>query len=429
MKDYSYLGSYLQNYSDMKILSVVIPVIILSSSLIGCERNSENSDYSLKLWYRQPASAWEEALPVGNGRLGAMVFGNPLHERLQLNEESIWAGSKINNNNPDALKTLPELQKALFDSRYKDAWKLAEENFLGTPPNIRSYQPLGDLFIDYEWNSNPENYLRELNLETGIATTKFTIDGKQIIQEVFVSAPDNILVVHITSPDGGLINASFRLIREKDVVVKSVDNNTIHLTGQIIDVEDAKSGPGGAHMRFAGELRLSAVKGKTGALNDILMVRKASEITLRLTAASDYNINLLDFDKSIDPAAICKSILDRTENRSVRELKQKHLEEYQEMFNRVSLSFGKDTLSTKPTDERLAEIKKGRIDNGLIALYFQYGRYLLMCSSRAPAILPSNLQGIWNKDMNAPWNSDFHTNINHQRSLSLLWKNLQCQAL
>jgi len=405
MKDYSYLGSYLQNYSDMKILSVVIPVIILSSSLIGCERNSENSDYSLKLWYRQPASAWEEALPVGNGRLGAMVFGNPLHERLQLNEESIWAGSKINNNNPDALKTLPELQKALFDSRYKDAWKLAEENFLGTPPNIRSYQPLGDLFIDYEWNSN---------LETGIATTKFTIDGKQIIQEVFVSAPDNILVVHITSPDGGLINASFRLIREKDVVVKSVDNNTIHLTGQIIDVEDAKSGPGGAHMRFAGELRLSAVKGKTGALNDILMVRKASEITLRLTAASDYNINLLDFDKSIDPAAICKSILDRTENRSVRELKQKHLEEYQEMFNRVSLSFGKDTLSTKPTDERLAEIKKGRIDNGLIALYFQYGRYLLMCSSRAPAILPSNLQGIWNKDMNAPWNSDFHTNINLQ---------------
>ncbi|MEI6049290.1 MAG: glycoside hydrolase family 95 protein [Bacteroidota bacterium] len=398
----------------MKKLSAFFPFIIFFLSLIGCERSSENSDNNLKLWYKQPASVWEEALPVGNGRLGAMVFGNPLHERLQLNEESIWAGSKINNNNSNALKTLPELQKALFESRFKDAFKLADGNFLGTPPTIRSYQPLGDLYIDYEWNSDPENYTRELDLETGIATTYFSVDGKQFIQEVFVSATENIIVVHIKSTDGGLINASFKMNREKDAVVKAADNNTLLLIGQIIDEDDVKAGPGGEHIKFAGEVRLFTPAGTTTAENSILTVNKAEEIIIRITAATDYNVSLLDFDRSINPTAVCKSILDKTEGISFMELKQRHLIEYQKMFNRVSLSFGVDSLSLKPTDERLSEMRKGGIDNGLIALYFQYGRYLLMSSSRTPGILPANLQGIWCKDMNAPWNSDFHTNINLQ---------------
>lgn len=398
----------------MRKLLIGFILIVFSIAFISCERSPLNSDNSLKLWYKQPASVWEEALPVGNGRLGAMVFGNPTHERLQLNEESIWAGSKLNNNNPKALKNLPRLQKALFGSRYKDALKLAEENFLGTPPNVRSYQPFGDLYIDYKWESEPSGYKRELDLKTGIATTYFTVDKKQFIQEVFVSAPDNIIVIHIKSPDGGLINASFKLNREKDAVVKAISNSSLHLTGQIIDKDDIKSGPGGEHMRFAGELRLAALDGTTGTENDILTVTKAKEVTVRFTASTDYNISLLDFDRSVNPGEICKSILDKTQKLTFNELKQDHLGEYQKMFNRVTLSFGEDTLSIKPTDERLAEVKKGGIDNGLIALYFQYGRYLLMCSSRAPGILPANLQGIWNKDMNAPWNSDFHTNINLQ---------------
>jgi alpha-L-fucosidase 2 len=398
----------------MKIPENLIFVISSLFLLSSCKEAPDSQHDSLKLWYKQPAVAWEEALPVGNGHLGAMVFGDPVHERLQLNEESIWAGSKMNNNNRNALKSLPFLQKALFENKYREALKIADANFLGTPPRVRSYQPFGDLLINYEWKSSPGNYKRELNLWTGIATNTFMADGRKFIQEVFVSAPDNVVIVHIQSPDGGLINASFSLDREKDAVVKSTAGNAILLSGQIIDEEDVNAGPGGAHMRFSGELRIDAGKGTTSSEGNIISVKEADEITVRLTAATDYNISMLDFDRTIDPSNSCKSILDRTENKSFSELKNDHLGEYQPMFNRVQLFLGQDSLSNIPTDERLERLREGESDNGLIALYFQYGRYLLMSSSRAPGVLPANLQGIWNKDMNAPWNSDFHTNINLQ---------------
>ncbi len=402
-------------------------LIFLSLFLIGitgCNKSSDNSKDQLKLWYENPASKWEEALPVGNGRLGAMVFGNPVNERLQLNEESIWAGSKINNNNPDALKALPALQKALFESRYKDAFKIADENFLGTPPRIRSYQPLGDLLIDYQWNSKPENYSRELDLNTGITSSGFTADGKKYVQEVFVSAPDNIIVVNIKSVDGGLINASFRLTREKDAVAIA-SGNSISLSGQIIDEDDPRAGPGGEHMKFSGELRINALNGEIVADKDMLTVKNAGEVTVRLTAATDYNINILDFDRFIEPSDVCKNILNRSDNFSYDEMKNSHLEEYQALFSRVSLSFGKDSLLAVPTDKRLQALKNGGTDNGLIALYFQYGRYLLMSSSRYPAVLPANLQGIWNKDSLLR----FVIFLKLQISWSLSWKNLLCRVL
>jgi len=397
----------------MKKYLFLLPVIFFCLALPNCIKTDKKAASPLKLWYKSPAAVWEEALPVGNGRLGAMVFGNPVSEKLQINEESIWAGSKINNNNPNALKALPSMQKALFESRFKDAFKIAEANFIGTPPRVRSYQPFGDLLINYQWTGKPDNYSRELDLNTGIASTFFSVDGKKYVQEVFASSPDNILVVNIKSLDGGLINASFGLSREKDAVAKA-SGNSITLTGQIIDGDDPLAGPGGAHMKFSGELRLAAKDGEAAAENDVLKVKNASEITVRLTVATDYNLSKLDFDRSINPAEVCKTILSVSDNSSFKELKEKHLKEYQSLFSRVDLSFGNDTLKTIPTNERLLAVKNGGTDNGLIALYFQYGRYLLMSSSRNPAVLPANLQGIWNKDMNAAWNSDFHTNINLQ---------------
>jgi len=390
--------------------------------LAGCRAPETKSGNHLSLWYKQPARDWNEALPVGNGRLGAMVFGHPLAERIQINEESIWAGCPVNNNNPGSLAHLPEIQKALFESRFKDAWELANDNMLGTPPRIRSYQPLGELkigvaglFID------PDTYRRSLDLKTGITRMEYSNHGKRYIEEVYSSVPDNILVVTVKALDGGSVVAGITLTREKDTRITSTPDGRILLTGQITDGEDPLSGPAGAHMKFAGEVRISHKGGSIKSMHfsdsttaDMVKVTGAREITLRITAATDYSIEKLDFDRSVDPAAACKHILDATDGISDRDLMKRHLAEYRPIFERVSLDLGGTSMDTLPTDVRLARMKEGSEDNALIAMYFQYGRYLLMGSSRGPAQLPANLQGIWNKDMNAAWNSDFHTNINLQ---------------
>jgi alpha-L-fucosidase 2 len=383
--------------------------------LTGCQSPmTESRSNHLTLWYEQPARVWDEALPVGNGRLGGMVFGDPVNERIQINEESIWAGCPLNNNNPGSLTHLPEIQKALFESRFRDAWKLANDHMLGTPPRIRSYQPLGDLLISYRWKGQPDSYRRSLDLKTGIATTEFTVDGKKFRQEVYSTVPDNILVVTIKGVDGGSVEAAFTMVREKDAVVTSTPDGKLLLTGQIIDAEDPGSGPAGAHMKFAGEVRLSQSGGTMQSDQGRLQVTGAREITLRITAATDFSIATLDFDRSLNPSAICSGILDAAAGQSDKNLVKRHLAEYQPMFSRVSLDLGGSDLDTLPTDVRLTRMKEGGEDNALIAMYFQYGRYLLMGSSRGPATLPANLQGIWNKDMNAAWNADFHTNINLQ---------------
>ena len=380
--------------------------------LVSCQLKLESS--KLRLWYKQPAKEWIEALPLGNGRLGAMVFGNPVNEVIQINEESIWAGSKINNNNPNALIHLKELQQALFNSEYDKAKKIAEGNFVGTPPEVRSYQPLGNLLIDYQWESAPADYSRQLDLETGVATTDFSVGDKKYTQKVWISAPDNLLVVQIESKNGGVINSSFSLIRVKDAVVQVLPAGIIKLTGQIVDAENPRKGPGGSHMKFSGELRLKTDKGTVSATDTSLVVSNAKSITVVLTAATDYNIDKLDFDRAIDPENTCKTILDQAAGYSSKVLEQRYLRDYQAIFGRLKLDLGTDTLTNLPTDERLNSVINGGSDNGLMALYFQYGRYLLMGSSRTPGVLPANLQGIWNQDFEAPWNADFHTNINLQ---------------
>lgn len=368
----------------------------------------------LALWYTHPATRWEEALPVGNGRLGAMVYGNPVHETLQLNEESIWAGSKINNDNPRAYPHLEALRKALFQNEYDSALAIAQQNFIGTPPEVRSYQPLGNLQIDYQWPVKPAAYRRELNLHTGIATTSFMVNGTTITQQVFASAPDNCLVVVLESKGKSAITATLNLTRAQDARTIASADGSLQLQGQIIDAEDPKKGPGGAHMRFAGALRVKLDKGSLTADGKQLKIRNASRVLIVLTAATDYQLEHLDFDPSIDPVAICKTILGQAGQYSANQLRQRHLEDYQAIFSRVGFQLGPDSLNKLQTDTRLAAVKKGRRDNGLIPLYFQYGRYLLMSSSRKPGHLPANLQGIWNKEFNAPWNADFHTNINLQ---------------
>ncbi len=385
-------------------------LVILAASLIGCNKQ-QNSPC---LWYDKPAADWNEALPVGNGRIGAMVFGDPVNECIQINEESIWAGSGINNNNPAALVNLPRLQDAIFRGDIRSAEKVAADNFIGTPPRIRSYQPLGELLISYMWDEPVTGYQRRLDLQKGIATTSFSSGGHLFTQMVFASAVDNVIAVRIGAVRGGEINASFKLRRDRDAEIKLSEDGTIVLSGQIIDAPDSLSGPGGQHMKFAGEARFMVRKGKLSVEGNRLKISGADNIVALITAATDYNIDYLDFDRSVDPGLVCKKILDRAMAKPWETLVNNHINEHSRMFDRVSLDFGPDSMNILPVNERLVRIKSGREDNGLVALYFQYGRYLLMGSSRAPGILPANLQGIWNKDYNAPWNSDFHTNINLQ---------------
>ncbi|MFO7617326.1 MAG: glycoside hydrolase N-terminal domain-containing protein, partial [Bacteroidales bacterium] len=285
-----------------------------------------------------------------------------------------------------------------------------------TPPRIRSYQPLGDLLIHYGWNAEPESYRRSLDLKDGVASATFTVDGQRYRQEVYSSAPDNLVVVTLRALDKGALDVDLRLSREKDAVVTATDDGRLLLEGQIIDEEDPLAGPAGAHMKFAGEARVTRSGGRMEANVEAGLIRifGARMITVHLTAATDYSIQRLDFDRTIDPGAVCSVMLDQAGRRSGRDLFSRHREEYRNLFDRVSLDLGDRELDTLPTDIRLARLRDGQEDNGLIAMYFQYGRYLLMGSSRSPAVLPANLQGIWNKDFKAAWNSDFHTNINLQ---------------
>ncbi len=390
----------------MKPILIIFAILIITS----CQHVQKQSD--LLLWYQQPAKEWTEALPTGNGRLGAMVFGETRTERIQLNEESLWAGSPVDNNNQEALKNLKKVQGLILDNKLKEAVALAEKTMIGTPSRIRSYQTLGDLYLDFG-EREITKYKRELDLETGICRINYSSQGVNYTEEVLASAPDNLIAIHLTASEKETLNLKIRLERKKDALTKAVGNMLI-MSGQIIDEDAPLQGPGGAHMRFEAQLKAINSGGTLSCDKNALLINGANALTLIFTAATDYNMEMLNFDRNINPAAICEKILGKVEQKNFKTIRKDHLKEYQALFNRVSLDLGGADYSAIPTDARLQAVKEGTEDPQLVVLYFQYGRYLLMGSSRFPGILPANLQGIWCKDFEAPWNSDFHTNINLQ---------------
>lgn len=379
--------------------------------LLSCKQKDETTKEQL-LWYDQPASKWEEALPIGNGRLGAMIFGHPFQECIQVNEESLWSGAPINSNNPKAIQNLDKIRELILNHQYQAAKKLAAETMVGTPPCVRSYQTLGNILLDYSIQDTTQ-YSRSLNLNRGICTTQFLSQGIGYKQEVFASAVDNVIVTRLSSSQAEGLSVLVRLTRDKDIQL-SVQDNEIILEGQVIDEDDPRSGPGGKHMKFSAKLRILHEGGNLIAKDGGIYIEKAKQATLLFTAATDYQLALLDFDRSIQPLNVCNQILEKACQQSYDALLARHTEDHTSVFNRVSLDLGETAQASLPTNRRLEAVKAGAEDPDLIALYFQYGRYLLMNSSRTPGVLPANLQGIWNKDYNAPWGSDFHTNINLQ---------------
>lgn len=379
--------------------------------LLSCQQKSETIKEQ-SLWYNQPASTWEEALPIGNGRLGAMIFGHPFQECIQVNEESLWSGAPINSNNPKAIQNLDKIRELILNHQYQAAKKLAAETMVGTPPCVRSYQTLGNILLDYSIQDTTQ-YSRSLNLNRGICTTQFLSQGIGYKQEVFASAIDNVIVTRLSSSQAEGLNVLVRLTRDKDIQL-SVQDNEIILEGQVVDEDNPRSGPGGKHMKFAAKLRILHDGGSLIAKDGGIYIDKAKQATLLFTATTDYQLALLNFDRSIQPLNACNQILEKACQQSYDALLARHTEDHTSVFNRVSIDLGENAQASLPTDRRLEAVKAGAEDPDLIALYFQYGRYLLMNSSRTPGILPANLQGIWNKDYQAPWGSDFHTNINLQ---------------
>ena len=402
-----------------------VPFALCSLFVVAPLMSAAATD-SPRIWFQQPATAWNQALPLGNGRLGAMVFGDPDRERVQLNEESLWAGEPVEAWPEDFSRHLAEVRRLVFAGERTAATAYGLAHLTASPTAYRSYEPLGDLWLESAKGGPLSAYRRELDLADGICRASWQRDGITFRREAFISAPDDILALRFTADKPGALTFTVRLSRHKDAKVSAGPHSTLRLDGQVVDVPASAggyddnpggSGPGGAHMRFAGRLLVRLEGGKVTASpsGEALEIAGATAVELLFTAATDYRLETLNFDRTIDPAAAAEAILARAAMKSWDALLAAHLAEHRPTFNRVKLDLHADSAAqAKPTDARLAAVAKGAEDRGLAELLFQHGRYLLMASSRRPGRLPANLQGIWSELPWAPWEADYHLNINLQ---------------
>ena len=383
--------------------------ILLCLSVAAATANSKPASNSLTLWYERPASQWVEALPVGNGRLGAMVFGGINHERLQLNEDTLWAGGPYDPANPEARAALPEIRRLLAAGENKAAQDLTQEKFMSRPIRQMPYQTLGDLLLTLPGSDGATHYRRELDLDSAVATTTFRLGKLLHTREVFSSPVDQVIVIrhsarYIRQPEQAAtfdLGVAFSSLQSSDTRTEGSD--TLILAGK----NASAHGIPGA-LTFEARARVSVEGGQIFADPNQLRVSGASSVTIVLSAATSfrrYN------DVSGDPAALNTATLAAVKDKNYDALLAPHLAEHRRLFRRVALDLGQNPAAEKlPTDARVLR-SSSTDDPGLAALYFQYGRYLLISSSR-PGTQPANLQGIWNDHLNPPWGSKYTININ-----------------
>jgi len=401
------------------IPSALLTGVILGAALAGSFQSGsavEPPAEPLSLWYRRPATDWLESLPLGNGRLGASVFGGVDEERLVLNEGTLWSGSREDADRPDAARYLPEIRRLLLAGRNVEAEKLVYEHFTcrgqgsgrarGMNLPYGSYQMLGDLRLRFaESLSEITNYRRDLNLAEATAHVEFELRGAKYSREAFVSAPDHAVVMLLTASQPGRIAFEAILERPERFTVSPVAGNELLMTGQL------NNGVDGRGMKYAARLKVINRGGRVEATDRGLSVSGADEVLLLVTAATDY----LGFAgrRTAHPTIASDRDMRRAESKSFNTLRAAHLADYRRFFNRVELKLGPESVKTAglPTPERIRATDAP--DPGLAALYFQYGRYLLISSSR-PGGVPANLQGIWADTLQTPWNGDWHLNVNVQ---------------
>lgn len=358
----------------------------------------------LSLWYREPAEEWVQALPVGNGRLGAMVFGGIATERLQLNEDTFFAGGPYDPINPTAAAALPRVRRLIAERRYAEAEALANAQVMSRPLRQMSYQPIGDLMLLSPGLENASGYVRELDLQSALARTSFFAGPTRMVREVFASAIDEVIVVRFTADKPGRVSVNASLLTAQRAEVTTEGGDTLVLSG----LGPTEGGVEG-RVRFEARAQVKATNGTAVVRNGGLFVLNADEVVILLSMAT----NVRGFeDLSGDPAASSKARLAAAAKSSFAELLARHVGEHQRLFDRVRLDLGSSAAAQLPTDERVQRFAMTH-DPGLAALYFQFGRYLLLASSR-PGTQPANLQGIWNERTNPSWQSKWTLNINAQ---------------
>ncbi len=367
-----------------------------------------------KLFFAQPASTWPDSLPVGNGRLGACVFGNPSKERIQLNEESIWDGEVRDRNNPNAGAAVQKMRQMLFAGDVAGAEALALTDFLAIPRRLPCYQTLGDLHLDFGSLGDVTDYRHELNLNTAIVSTTFTVQGVQYRREVFSSAADQVIVMRFTANQAGKISFTATLDRPANYRTAATAQNRITLDGEALPVNDNPGLPEKERqvgIKYYAELFASITDGTVFTHDNALSVANATAVTLLLDCATSYRYPT---GESTMHTAVTKNLL-AAAARPFLDLRNRHIVDYQQYFHRADISIGptSDPNTNVPTDQRLQKVKQGGEDPGLLNLYFQFGRYLLISSSR-PGTLAANLQGIWNESVDPPWGSKYTVNINIQ---------------
>ena len=366
-------------------------------------------DNKLRLWYRQPAQNWNEALPVGNGRLGVMVYGGVTEEQLALNEDTLWSGRPRDHTNPEALPHLAQVRELIFAGRYAEAQEMSNQYLMGVPIYLQAYQPLGDLWLRFLGHASATDYRRELNLEDGVVRVSYQVGQATFCREVLASAVDQVIAVHLTCDQPGQISLEVALTAPHPHEIVSQDGS-LTLTGQWVGDGESRglvAGMEGPGIRFQAVLVAQAQGGQVNATGESLSIESADAATLLLAAATSYR-NPQDF--SGDPAALCAAHMAQAAGKPYAELHTAHVADYRALYDRVQLDLG-GSADDLPTDERLRAVGQGVVDPGLEALYFQYGRYLLISSSR-PGTQAATLQGIWNDRLDPPWGSKWTINVN-----------------
>lgn len=377
----------------------------MALALSGCQSATDSCE-TTELWYAQPAKVWMESLPIGNGRLGAMTYGGIEEEKLALNESTMWSGQyNENQNKPFGREKMNQLRKLFFEGKLSEGNRIAGDNLHGNQTSFGTHLPIGDLKMQFIYpEGKVTDYRRSLSLDEAVSSVSFNSGGVNYKREYFATNPDNVLVLRLTADKQKSItmNMGLDLMRQADL---SVENNQLVFTGK---VDFPLHGPGG--VCFEGRIAVLADNGEVKMEQSGVSIKEADAVTLIVDVRTDY--------KSPDYKTLCADGVEKAAAKSYDELKQAHIKDYNTLYNRVSIHFGQDDNRAMPTDVRWKQVKEGKTDTGLDALFFQYGRYLTIASSRENSPLPIALQGFFNdnKACNMGWTNDYHLDINTEQN-------------